>query len=134
MKNKKAFIVLLLLCIGQLWIFAGEQGEYYDYETGQTIAYECYYYGRLDSSEYTEIGTEWIKFMLKKLPHFVNFRKLSNRSSRICWQALKVYDYNAGECYIITIAIVPPGFIQKVFVRINEDNSFSWYGVEGYAD
>ncbi len=135
MKNKKAFVVLLLLCLGQLWIFAEERGYYYDPQIGQSIVYLCEYTGFTHSDVFKRSRREVIEKALQDDPSWSEIKKLSKRSERICWMALELYNYKPGESYGIVIEFPPAkegSFVQIIEVLIHEDKTFEWYGIERY--
>ncbi len=133
MKKKKGFIVLLLLCLGQLCIFATLQ-EYYDYETGQRMSYQCRYKGRYDASTFHRMASEQLGLNKKEETTVRKIKKMSKLSNRVCSKALESYDYKPGEVYEILIiqanVLLGTMWLQVFYVRIEDDKTFSWYGIE----
>ncbi len=136
--KKKGIVFLLLLCFGQLWLFAIVR-EYYDYETDQRLSYECRYEGRYDASTFHRMAIEQKlelnqKSSDQKGAAVLEIKKISNLSNRVCWKALESYDYKPGEVYSIVIiqARILSGtmWLQHFYVRIEDDKTFSWYGIE----
>ena len=56
-------------------------------------------------------------------------QKMSKQENYLLWQALKEYDYQEGEVYVV--AITPQGAIEilnLLVVIINNGDSLNWYG------
>lgn len=120
-----ALLAFSLLSAGKLWA----QGQYYWGDGRAWALYE----GTTKVTTLDEVETRmW--GLIGATPGIYNMRefsrKLSQRQSRLLWDALRQYNYAPGELYTVIFAeAYAPNLTYVLLVQIEADGSASWRGL-----